>query len=93
MRQLVALTLPILCTQICQSGLSLVDTVMAGQVSARDLAGVAIGAGVWLPVFLLLVGILLSTTPLIGEVIGQNTLIKTNRCALSRSSRCGWHWC
>lgn len=71
MRQLVALTLPILCTQICQSGLSLVDTVMAGQVSARDLAGVAIGAGVWLPVFLLLVGVLLSTTPLIGEMIGQ----------------------
>lgn len=71
-KQLVTLTLPILLTQICQSGLSLVDTIMAGQVSALDLSGVAIGAGLWMPTFLLLVGVLLATTPLIGEAIGQN---------------------
>ena len=71
LKQLVLLTLPILITQICQSGLSLIDTLMAGQVSALDLSGVAIGAGLWMPTFLLLVGILISTTPLIGEAIGQ----------------------
>ncbi|WP_410471998.1 MATE family efflux transporter [Faucicola mancuniensis] len=74
--QLFLLTLPILITQICQSGLGLIDTIMAGRVSALDLSGVAIGAGIWMPMMLLAVGILLSTTPLIGEVIGQKRLDK-----------------
>ncbi|ELA08328.1 MATE efflux family protein [Moraxella macacae 0408225] len=72
LQQLFLLTLPILITQICQSGLGLIDTIMAGRVSALDLSGVAIGSGLWLPVMLLAVGVLLATTPLIGEVIGQN---------------------
>lgn len=71
LKQLILLTIPILITQICQSGLSLIDTLMAGQVSALDLSGVAIGAGLWMPTFLLMVGILVSTTPLIGEAMGQ----------------------
>lgn len=75
-KQLFKLTLPILLTQICQSGLSLADTILAGQVSALDLSGVAIGAGLWMPTFLLLVGVLLSTTPLIGEAVGQQRLDK-----------------
>lgn len=69
--QLFKLVLPILITQICQSGLTLVDTVMAGHLSALDLSGVAIGAGLWMPAFLLLVGILISTTPLLGEAVGE----------------------
>lgn len=76
LKQLFVLTLPILITQICQSGLALVDTLLAGQVSALDLSGVAIGAGIWMPTFLLAVGILLATTPLIGEAIGQQQLQK-----------------
>lgn len=71
LQQLFLLTLPILITQVCQSGLGLIDTMMAGQVSALDLSGVAIGGGLWMPLMLLAVGILLATTPLIGEVIGQ----------------------
>lgn len=76
LKQLFILTLPILITQICQSGLALIDTLLAGQVSALDLSGVAIGAGLWMPTFLLGVGILISTTPLIGEAIGQQRLQK-----------------
>lgn len=76
LKQLFVLTFPILITQICQSGLALVDTLLAGQVSALDLSGVAIGAGIWMPTFLLAVGILLATTPLIGEAIGQQRLQK-----------------
>ncbi|MFW2176459.1 MULTISPECIES: MATE family efflux transporter [unclassified Moraxella] len=71
LRQLFMLTIPILITQICQSGLSLVDTLMAGQVSALDLSGVAIGAGLWMPAYLLAIGVLIATTPLLGEAIGQ----------------------
>lgn len=69
--QLFKLMLPILVTQVCQAGLALVDTIMAGQLSALDLAGVAVGAGLWLPLFLFATGILIATTPLLGEAIGE----------------------
>ncbi len=70
------LALPILITQFCQAALGVVDAIMAGKVSALDLAAVAVGSGIWLPLFLLATGILIATTPLIGEAIGQN---KTNQ--------------
>ncbi len=66
------LALPILITQFCQAALGVVDAIMAGRVSALDLAAVAVGSGIWLPLFLLATGILIATTPLIGEAIGQN---------------------
>ena len=46
------LALPILITQFCQAALGVVDAIMAGQVSALDLAAVADGSGIWLPLFL-----------------------------------------
>ena len=66
------LVLPILITQCCQAALGVVDAIMAGRVSALDLAAVSIGSGIWLPLFLLATGILIATTPLIGEAVGQN---------------------
>ena len=66
------LALPILITQFCQASLGVIDAIMAGQVSALDLAAVAVGSGIWLPLFLLATGILIATTPLIGEAVGQN---------------------
>ena len=67
------LVLPILITQFCQAALGVVDAIMAGGVSALDLAAVSIGSGIWLPLFLLATGTLIATTPLIGEQIGQKT--------------------
>ncbi len=47
-RLLLTLAAPILTAQLAQQALSFVDTVMAGRVSAVDLAGVAVGGGsVW----------------------------------------------
>ncbi len=66
------LVLPILITQFCQAALGVVDAIMAGRVSALDLAAVSIGSGIWLPLFLLATGTLIATTPLIGEAVGQN---------------------
>lgn len=63
--------LPILLTQFAQAGYGLVDTIMAGRVSADDLAVVSIGAGLWLPVFFFTIGVLIATTPLLGELIGK----------------------
>ena len=69
---LLHLTLPILLTQVAQAGYGLIDTIMAGRVSPADLAAVAVGTGLWLPVVLLMIGVLLATTPLVAEAVGAN---------------------
>ena len=46
LKQLFHLMLPILLTQFSQAGLGFIDTVMAGHLSAADLAAIAIGPGV-----------------------------------------------
>ncbi len=71
-KRLFTLALPILLTQFCQTGLGTIDTLMAGRLSALDLAAVAVGSGIWLPIFLLGMGILIATTPLIGEAVGRD---------------------
>lgn len=70
LRQLLNLMGPILITQLAQAGYGFIDTVMAGQVSPLDLAAVAIGSGLWLPVFLLISGTVMATTPLVAAAHG-----------------------
>jgi MATE family multidrug resistance protein len=69
-RTLLALMLPILLTQFAQAAFGLVDTIMAGRVSPADLSAVALGVSFWLPLFLLINGILQATTALIAQSYG-----------------------
>ncbi|PVZ69476.1 MATE family efflux transporter [Pelagibaculum spongiae] len=69
---LLKLTLPILITQLAQQGMALVDTIMAGRFSAQDLAGIATGAGIWVPLWLLVMGICMATTPSVAQLNGAN---------------------
>jgi MATE family multidrug resistance protein len=62
--------IPILITQFAQAGLGLIDTIMAGHLSASDLAAIAVGVGIWIPVMLMFTGIVLATTPLVAEALG-----------------------
>ena len=62
--------LPILLTQVAQAAFGLVDTIMAGRVSPADLAAVALGVGFWLPLLLLMSGILQATTALVAQAYG-----------------------
>ncbi len=50
--------------------MGLTDTLMAGRYSADDLAGVAIGTSVWIPMLLLFTGILMATIPLVAQAFG-----------------------
>ena len=70
LKALITLMAPILVTQLAQAGYGFIDTVMAGQVSPLDLAAVAIGSSVWLPLFLLISGIVMATTPLVAAAYG-----------------------
>lgn len=76
-KHLLSLMLPILITQFAQAGLGLIDTIMAGQFSALDLAAIAVGVGIWIPVLLLFTGIILATTPLVAEATGAKNHAKT----------------
>lgn len=74
LRGLLLLLGPILTSQLSQAAFGFVDTVMAGQASPLDLAAVALGASLWLPVMLLCTGILLATTPLVAAARGRGDL-------------------
>ena len=70
-RELWVLMLPILITQFAQAGYGLVDTFMASRYSAYDLAAVALGAGIWLPLFMFMLGVIVATAPILGKLIGE----------------------
>lgn len=69
-RQMAVVLGPILVTQIALSLMNFADTVMSGHYSATDLAGVAIGSNLWMPVNTGLTGILLALTPIVAQLLG-----------------------
>jgi len=69
-QQLVIILLPIFITQLTLCSLSFFDTVMSGHASENDLAGVAIGANLCMPVFTGINGILMALTPIIAQLNG-----------------------
>ncbi|MEL3973616.1 MATE family efflux transporter [Rossellomorea oryzaecorticis] len=68
--QLSIILVPILVTQLGMFAMNFFDTIMSGQFSPTDLAGVAIGSSLWVPVFTGLSGILLAVTPIVAHLIG-----------------------
>ncbi|WP_041917259.1 MATE family efflux transporter [Desulfitobacterium dehalogenans] len=68
--QFIYILLPILISQVALFSMSFFDTVMSGQASSVDLAGVAIGASLWAPVSTGLGGILIAITPIVGHLLG-----------------------
>lgn len=72
-RALLALAFPIIVSQVATTAMGFVDAVMAGRVGPRDLAAVALGNSIWVPVFLLMSGILLATTPKVAQRFGADT--------------------
>jgi multidrug resistance protein, MATE family len=69
-RQFLIVLVPILVTQLGMFSMSFFDTMMSGRFSSTDLAGVAIGSSLWVPVFTGLSGILLAITPIVAQLVG-----------------------
>ncbi|AKH69217.1 putative efflux protein, MATE family [Spongiibacter sp. IMCC21906] len=78
LHQQLRIALPIFGGQLAQSGNGFVDTVMAGRVSALDLAGVAVGASIWVPVFLFMTGLLMSATSVMSRHLGAGQTERVN---------------
>lgn len=72
LRTLGGLAAPIVITQLSQMGMGVADTVMAGRVSAADLAGVALGGNFYFPVMLLMSGIVMAVTPSVSQLHGAD---------------------
>lgn len=70
-RALLKLAVPIIIAQLANTAMGFVDTVMAGRVSPNDLAAVALGNSIWVPVFLLMSGVLLATTAKVSYAFGR----------------------
>ena len=69
-RALLELTWPILVGQVAVIGLGVIDTVMAGRLSATDLAGVALGSSIYATVFVGFMATLQALTPIAGHHFG-----------------------
>ncbi len=70
LKQFLMLFLPIFVTQLSLFMMSFFDTTMSGHASSSDLAGVAIGTSIWIPVSTGIGGILLSVTPIVAQLTG-----------------------
>ncbi|WP_299805233.1 MATE family efflux transporter [uncultured Shewanella sp.] len=71
-KRLVQLALPVLIAQVTQTMMGFIDTVMAGRVSAVDMAAVAISASLWLPALLFVQGLLMAFTPVFAHHHGAD---------------------
>jgi MATE family multidrug resistance protein len=63
---------PLLANNLSVMGMAFADTVMAGRLSARDLAGLAIGVSYWNLFFYIAFGMLMSVSPSVAHAFGGN---------------------
>ena len=57
-------------TQLSQMGMGVADAIMAGRVSAADLAGVALGGNLFWPLMLFMSGVIMALTPAVSQLHG-----------------------
>ena len=78
MAKLAALVLPILLTQVAQTSMGFVDTLISGRAGTLDLAAVALGSAFWMPTIVFGQGILLAVMPQVSRLHGQHGLAGRN---------------
>lgn len=71
-KSLLKLTYPILIAQLIQNMMGFVDIVMAGRVSATDLAAVAVANSIWLPLILTISGLIMALAAITSHLSGAN---------------------
>ncbi|MYM58644.1 MATE family efflux transporter [Vibrio sp. OCN044] len=74
--KLIKLSTPVLIASVAQTGMGFVDTVMAGGVSAIDMAAVSIASSIWLPSILFGVGLLMALVPVVAQLNGSGRQVK-----------------
>ena len=72
---------PVVGTQLLGMGLNVTDTIMAGQLSAADLAGVAVGNALYLPVLMFGIGTLVAINPVVSHHLGAKRFDEIGKSA------------
>jgi multidrug resistance protein, MATE family len=73
-RRIAPLAWPVFVGQVAVLAFGTVDTVMIARYAALDLAALAIGAAVYITVFVGLMGVVLSISPIAGQLFGARKL-------------------
>lgn len=69
-KSLAKLAWPLLIAQVTQMLMSVSDTIMAGRVSATDMAAVAIASSVLMPMLIFIQGVMMALPPIISRLNG-----------------------
>lgn len=80
-RTLLAIGSPIIATQLLRMGLNFTDTVMAGNLSALDLAAVAIGNAIYVPVGIFCMATLIAINPVVSQFLGARKFEEIGKSA------------
>lgn len=78
-RRIAALAWPLFFGQLAVLAFSTVDTVMVARYAALDLAALAIGAAVYITVFVGFMGVVLAVGPVAGQLYGARKLHEAGR--------------
>ena len=69
-KQLAKLSVPITVGQIALIATGFVDTIMAGHISPLALGAIAVGANLWVPVYLFGVGLMMAVSSMVSHYYG-----------------------
>lgn len=78
-KSLVKLAYPILIAQLIQNLMGFVDIVMAGRVSAIDMAAVAVANSIWLPLILTIYGLIMALSVIVSQFDGAKNYIAISK--------------
>lgn len=76
LRQMLRIAFPLFIAQSAQMGTGVVDTIMAARYGEQDLAAISIGLNIWLPVYLLILGIIFATATIVAQDFGGGRIEK-----------------
>ena len=63
-----------LIAQTAQMGTGVVDTIMAARFGDKDLAAIAIGFNIWLPLYLVVLGVIFASSTIIAQDFGAGRI-------------------
>lgn len=72
MSRLISLTWPLLVAQVTQTLMGVSDTIMAGRFSAVDMAAVAIGFSITIPILCFVQGLAMAIPPIVSKLQGAD---------------------
>jgi MATE family multidrug resistance protein len=78
-RRIAALAWPLFFGQLAVLAFSTVDTMMTARYAATDLAALAVGAAVYITVFVGFMGVVLAVGPIAGQLFGARKLEEAGR--------------